>query len=85
MIELPDDFDADPIDPEDMTENATPAVGFTSSEGDLFLVVGTIRDRYVGCLVRPNGVVEGYYRIPDTEGGLTEALEPFRSTDWERR
>lgn len=82
MTELPEGFDAEPCEPLGADEGGTPATVLTSPDGTLFGVVGN-NDKYVGCLIRSDKMVEGYYRIPDAEGGLTEALEPFYSAGWD--
>ena len=85
MSYLPDDFEGDALDPDDIVEDATPATMLTSSGGAKFVVIGAGPDEYQGCLVRPEGMVEGYYTIPVAEVGLTEGLEPFYSNGWEQK
>ncbi len=80
---LPPEFEAEPVDPEDLPEEVSPATVLESPGGALFVVVGTGPAGYVGCLVRPDRTVEGYYRVPGADKGLTEALEPLHAKGWE--
>lgn len=84
MVELPDGFDGHPTEPKRVDEDATPAVALSSPEGAQFLVVGSANG-YVGCLIQPENVVEGYYQIADADGGLSETLELLLSAGWEQQ
>ena len=80
---LPAEFEAEPVDSEALAADATPATVLESPGGAKFVVVGTGPGEYVGCLVRPDGMVEGYYRVPNADKGLTEVLEPLHTNGWE--